>query len=791
MAEDNDEIDKLRRRLELLAQRQESYVKEINDLRQELTRLKFSKENAPVNEPVIHQEKPMAAETFEDKRNAALHRASLQDEKTVQADPIIQPDANLSSSKTKLDTERFIGENIISKIGIAITVIGVGIGAKYSIEHQLISPLTRIILGYLIGLGLLAIGIKLKQKYENYSAVLVSGAIAILYFITYAAHSFYDLLPQAPAFLMMTAFTIFAVITAVKYNQQVIAHIGLVGAYAVPFLLSDGSGKVGILFSYMSIINVGILAIAFNKYWKSLYYSSFLLTWLIYFAWFTTDYQSIEHFKISMVFLLIFFLTFYAIFLAYKIIKKEKFATFDVVLLLLNSFIFYGIGYAIIDGYATAAQYLGLFTFCNAILHLVVSAFVYYQRLADRNLFFLIYGLVIVFVTLSIPVQLDGNWVTLLWVFEAGLLFWIGRTRSVSFYETLSYPVMVLASLSILGDWSTGYYGYDPEEPQTKLTPLLNIHFLTSVLFTLTFAFINYINIHKSYMVTPPAKSRNTMRYLIPTIFLVALYMTFRLEISSYWHQLYIDSALLVEDENLKHSHQIWNTDMKLFATIWLINYSLLFFALMAWINIKKYRNFNFGITNIILSALTIVAFLTLGLYDLSELRESYLSHALSPHYEISASNITIRYISLIFVALTFVLLYIYRKQEFLQPSTFDYKVAFDIFFYTSLLWIASSELLMWMDFGALSQSYKLGLSILWGSYALLMIVLGIWKNKRHLRMGAMVLFAGTLIKLFLYDISHLNTIAKTIVFVSLGLLLLMISFLYNKYKAKILEETQ
>jgi uncharacterized membrane protein len=128
-----------------------------------------------------------------------------------------------------------------------------------------------------------------------------------------------------------------------------------------------------------------------------------------------------------------------------------------------------------------------------------------------------------------------------------------------------------------------------------------------------------------------------------------------------------------------------------------------------------------------------------------------------------------------------------YRKLEFLQSSTVNYKVAFDIFFYTSMLWIASSELLMWMDFGNLSQSYKLGLSILWGSYALLMIALGIWKNKRHLRMGAMVLFAGTLIKLFIYDIAHLNTIAKTIVFVSLGLLLLMISFLYNKYKARIL----
>ena len=43
--------------------------------------------------------------------------------------------------KKKLDVEKFIGENLINKIGIAITIIGVAIGVNYSIEHDLISPL--------------------------------------------------------------------------------------------------------------------------------------------------------------------------------------------------------------------------------------------------------------------------------------------------------------------------------------------------------------------------------------------------------------------------------------------------------------------------------------------------------------------------------------------------------------------------------------------------------------------------------------------------------------------------
>ena len=100
-----------------------------------------------------------------------------------------------------------------------------------------------------------------------------------------------------------------------------------------------------------------------------------------------------------------------------------------------------------------------------------------------------------------------------------------------------------------------------------------------------------------------------------------------------------------------------------------------------------------------------------------------------------------------------------------------------------TILWIASSELINWMDIAHSSQSYKLGLSILWGIYSLVLIALGIWKKKKHLRIGAIIIFGLTLAKLFLYDISYLDTISKTIVLVSLGILLLIISFLYNKYK--------
>jgi uncharacterized membrane protein len=62
-------------------------------------------------------------------------------------------------------------------------------------------------------------------------------------------------------------------------------------------------------------------------------------------------------------------------------------------------------------------------------------------------------------------------------------------------------------------------------------------------------------------------------------------------------------------------------------------------------------------------------------------------------------------------------------------------------------------------------------------------VVLGIRKKQKHLRLAGIVLFLVTLIKLFLYDLAGSGTITKTISFISLGVLLLVVSFLYNKYK--------
>jgi uncharacterized membrane protein len=71
--------------------------------------------------------------------------------------------------------EEFIGTNLLNKVGIAILVLGISFGVKYAIDHQMLNPLTRIILGYLAGASIIAFALKLKKNYEAFSAVLLGG----------------------------------------------------------------------------------------------------------------------------------------------------------------------------------------------------------------------------------------------------------------------------------------------------------------------------------------------------------------------------------------------------------------------------------------------------------------------------------------------------------------------------------------------------------------------------------------------------------------------------------------
>ncbi|MER3328906.1 MAG: DUF2339 domain-containing protein [Candidatus Kapaibacterium sp.] len=267
-------------------------------------------------------------------------------------------------------------------------------------------------------------------------------------------------------------------------------------------------------------------------------------------------------------------------------------------------------------------------------------------------------------------------------------------------------------------------------------------------------------------------------------MFLVfTLYYMFYIEIQVYWEQLFHSSKLGVNVEGRDYKETIYNLNYTYLKTAWLFVYSLVFVIALNLFNKFKLKNQALTKVIVVLGISAAAIFLIGGLFNLSLMRAIFISNPYDEYYAIGSMNIIMRYISL---AAFGVLAYLTTIESKVFSSISNYTVYKDIAIHTILFWLLCSELIHWLDMYSGEASYKLGLSILWGLYSLMLIILGIWKVKKHIRLAGFSLFSLTLLKLFFYDITSLDTISKTIIFVIIGLLMLFASYLYNRYQGKI-----
>lgn len=95
------------------------------------------------------------------------------------------------------------------------------------------------------------------------------------------------------------------------------------------------------------------------------------------------------------------------------------------------------------------------------------------------------------------------------------------------------------------------------------------------------------------------------------------------------------------------------------------------------------------------------------------------------------------------------------------------------------------------LGWGSSHYAYQLSLSVLWALYASLLTGVGIFKRLRGARVLGILLLGTTVLKVFLVDLSALQTFYRIISFIVLGLLLLAVSYSYNRFKHFIFGEDQ
>ncbi len=719
------------------------------------------------------------SKTLRIKENVPLEEYHPPEEPTEIFEKEILPKKKTSS---KLHTasrqsrlEQYIGGNLINKIGIVILIIGLGLFVKYAIDNGFFPPIVRLVLSFVAGLVLVTIGYFLKTKYKTYSAVLFSGGMTVLYFTAYAGNVFFDppMLPPTVTFILMVVFTIVTVIAAAIYDLQIIGLLGLVGAYAVPFLLSDSTGDYRLLLSYLAVINTGILVLSIRKLWKGIIYSAFFLSWLIFSFWWLSEYAYPEDNLDGWLFLSLYFLLFYSGFIAYPFFSEKQIPIGYIVLLTINAFIFYGIGMAFLDA-ANLENLQGLFTIGNGLVHLLFSLWVY-RKWADKKLFYVLFGLFITFVTITIPVQFEGDTIPILWLVETIVLFYVARRFSVFQYEFLSYVSLFLAELALVFNWLEHYYS-----SLIHFNFLWNKHFLTAALMVAGLVVLNILN--KKNKINPqenkiPLAFGNA---ILPVLLIGTLYFSFYNEIYHHFEQSY---SYINSGQDGKYDQAIWS-----FGNLWLINYTFLFLSVLGLLNFKLWQNELSNFIVIVLGGLIISYFLVQGIIDLNALRNDYLTVTEASHN----GFIWIRYVCYASSGILLTAIYwsIRQSKEFQIITKY-----FPLVVYFIILVYLSNELTtimqLGMGIGMESLAHKVGYSILWGVYSLILIGIGFWKKSSLLRIAAMVLFAATLLKVFLIDLENISTISRMVLFIALGVLMLVISYLYQRYRDVLLGEDQ
>jgi hypothetical protein len=129
-----------------------------------------------------------------------------------------------------------------------------------------------------------------------------------------------------------------------------------------------------------------------------------------------------------------------------------------------------------------AGSWQGPFTLALAVVNFGYAAILRRRNPANTTpgvdtLFYLLIGLVITFASLTIPVQLDGNFITMFWALEAVLLLWLSQRSGLRLVATASVVVLVLMTISLLMDWASLY---DPTLKPT-LAVIGNEAFITSI----------------------------------------------------------------------------------------------------------------------------------------------------------------------------------------------------------------------------------------------------------------------------------------------------------------------
>jgi uncharacterized membrane protein len=720
----------------------------------------FRKEDwLPKEEPVQKQEPAVA---FTKPELQPIKEQPLTSPSTATSRVIPPKPPKPSFFERNPDLEKFIGENLVSKIGIAILVLAIGYFVKFAIDNNWIGAVGRVGVGVLCGGILIGVAHRLRKNYQAFSSVLAGGGLAVLYFSITLAYQQFHLFSQTVAFVILLVITAFAVLLALLYNRQELAVIALVGGFASPFLVSNGSGNYVSLFIYLIILNTGLLIIAYHKAWRVLNVTAFLFTVILFGSWLATlSYTTgTRVYATGLLFATIFYLLFFVINIANNIKEQKQFLASDFGILLVNTCLFFSAGlYCLSKMNATA--YNGLFSAVMAVFNLAATYFLFRKNNLDRNILYLLIGVTLTFVSLTAPLQLHGHFITLFWASEAVLLCWLYTKSKISIIQYASLLVYAAMLLSLLMDWVNVYTTVLYTSNHVSLLPVIaNKGFITSM-YTAAASYLFFFILHKNgiskYANLAPA---NIFRFIAIGL-------------------LFIGGTI---EANYQFSHRFPEIDI---ALLYVQLYIFSFVLLLLWIT-KRFTRFTWSshFQMVVLTACMVLYFAQLP--GTVEAQQTLLLKENNGYTYLFTGH----WISTLLIATI-----LYRLMLLIRTGK-QRDIAVWLLCSATVVYLSAEVYLLMNNLFANATSsdidrvfVKVILPVLWGLCSFGFMWLGMKYQYKTLRIISLTLFLVTLFKLFAYDISNIPIAGKIAAFFCLGVLLLIISFMYQRLKNIIIED--
>ena len=693
------------------------------------------------------------------------------------------------------DLEKFIGENLINKIGILILVLGISFFVKYAIDKEWINETARVGIGILAGSLVMGVAHKLRQNYKAFSSVMVAGAISIFYFTIAIAFHDYHLFSQTVAFAIMVIITAFSTFVSVNYDRQELAVLSLIGGFAVPFMVSTGAGNYVVLFTYIAILNIGILGIAYYKKWNLVSILSFVFTYLLFSSWYYKELYAdkLPH-QGALAFATLYYFIFSIVVVLNNVRRKGEFSNIDYFMIIANTFVYFGLGMGILHNWGI--EFKGLFTLSLAIYNLIYATILFKKFGLDKNAVYLLIGLVLTFVTLTIPIQFDGNQITLFWSAEAVLLFWLSQKSKISLFKLGAMVVQFLSIISLIIDWDKQY-----RFSNNELSIIVNPIFITGIV-VLASLIGTYFLLKKENESTSIFKIDFDPVFYRNGITWVALILGYFVGIFEIIHQ----SGQHIENSSSALAlsvgyHFIFSTVFIFFGLKAKEELVQKLATVLAMINIALYVVWWYNIPskevlwNIAKNWNSSIAFnfhyITLAclIYYVKILANQILNKA---HIDFLKSKIAVWI--LVFCGVYILSNELIVHNLFAVESTTILEQIDEDFKGSDL----PKETFRMNEFNVQDkldvikvQVVKIGYPILWGILSFALLIFGIRKQWKQLRIIALSLLGLTIVKLFVYDINNVSETGKIIAFILLGVLILIISFVYQKIKKLVVDESQ